>query len=148
MPSTKVYTHYNCDAEIPGRIKTSGMVLVGDVPTTLYDNTDAFPLDGEIRANNTSLFMASLTGTLEVTEITCGADVAKSLQNKYFLINSPLHAYYVWFNVNSEGVDPGIADALITTPLLTGKQGVEVALATGANALVVQDAAETMLSPL
>lgn len=41
-----------------------------------------------------------------------------SLQSSYFNLNSTTTEYYVWFNVDSSGVDPAIA----------GKTGIEVAL--------------------
>ncbi len=76
-----------------------------------------------------------------ITNITCVADVAGSLNNKYFFINSAgnLAKYMVWFNVNSEGVEP-------TLP--SGYTGVEVALATDAAATAVADAVATALDNL
>jgi hypothetical protein len=71
------------------------------------------------------------TDRAEVTSITCVADAAGSLNNKYFTINSALDAtaFYVWMNVNSAGVDPA-----------PGGTGIEVALATGATAAQVATA--------
>jgi hypothetical protein len=53
----------------------------------------------------------------------------KSLNSKYFLINAANNSprYYVWYNVNGAGVDP----------LLSGKQGIMVALSSGASAETV-----------
>lgn len=74
------------------------------------------------------------------TGIECVADVAGSLNNKFFIINSAHDAqkYLVWFNVNSEGVEPE----------LSGMTGVEVALATGALASAVATAVASALDGL
>ncbi len=63
------------------------------------------------------------TGTGAAT-ITTVADVAGSLNSKYFLYSSQTTNYYVWMNINSAGVDPMVA----------GRTGVEVAAATGVTA--------------
>lgn len=74
-----------------------------------------------------------------VTGITCVADVAGSLNNKYFQISSQSGVqYFVWFNVNSEGVSPALA----------GMTGVEVALATGATDAQVATAVASALDAL
>jgi hypothetical protein len=53
------------------------------------------------------------------------ADVAGSLNNTYFLLDSAQGTnYYVWMNINSAGVDPAVAD----------RTGIEIAAATGATA--------------
>ena len=84
---------------------------------------------------------ASFTPTAAAVQtVTVSADVAGSLNNKYFLIgagNAGIN-YYVWFNVNSAGTDPMIAN----------KTGVEVALATGATANDVADAVAAALDAL
>lgn len=55
------------------------------------------------------------TGVLQVQTVTTAADVAGSLNSTYFLlssINTTTKAqknFYVWFNINSAGVDPAIA---------------------------------------
>ena len=80
------------------------------------------------------------TPVAEVTSVTCVADVAGSLNSKYFLINSALDAiqYYVWFNVNSVGVDPAVS----------GKTGVEIELATAASASTAATAVASALEAL
>lgn len=80
------------------------------------------------------------TATAEVTSITCTADVSGSLNNKYFLINSALDAigYYVWFNVNSLGVDPAVS----------GRTAVPITLATNATAAQVATAVAAALDAL
>lgn len=76
----------------------------------------------------------------EVATVTCVADVAGSLNNDYFFINTANDAvqYYVWMNVNAAGVDPAIA----------GRTGVEVALATNDTASTVATAVASALNAL
>jgi len=60
------------------------------------------------------ILAAGITGTVaEVSTVLLVADVAKSLQNKYFRFDvvdadgdNPLIKYHVWFNVGGLGVDP------------------------------------------
>lgn len=80
------------------------------------------------------------TAVAEVSTVTCSADVAGSLNNKYFLLSNATDAinYYVWFNVNSAGVDPA----------LSGKTGVVVTLATGATASTVATAVAAAVDAL
>jgi hypothetical protein len=61
-----------------------------------------------------------------VSDITTVADVAGSLNSTFFTFNSAgdLYPYYVWYNINSAGVDPAPA----------GRIGIQVAGATGATA--------------
>ncbi len=75
-----------------------------------------------------------------VTELTCVADVAGSLNNKYFFIYSAQDAvrYLVWFNVNAEGV----------APVVSGVTLVEVALATDATNAQVATAVAAALDAL
>jgi hypothetical protein len=81
---------------------------------------------------------AGTVSVAERTTILCVADTAGSLNNKYFTINSPTVAYYVWFNVNSAGVDPAIA----------GKVAIPVAIATGATNAQVATAVAAALDGL
>jgi hypothetical protein len=76
------------------------------------------------------------TDVAQVSEITCSADVSKSLQNKYFFFYTPAGiGHYCWINVNSEGVDPA----------LTGFTPHAVAIATGASANTVAAAIEAVI---
>lgn len=77
----------------------------------------------------------SLAAAAEVSSVTAVADVAGSLNNKYFLISSPSVNYYVWYNINSAGVDPAVA----------GRTPLEVAAATGATAAAVATATRAVL---
>ncbi len=62
----------------------------------------------------------------EVSDVTLAADSAGSLNSTYWTFNSAgdLYGYYVWYNINSAGVDPAV----------TGRTGIEVAGATNASA--------------
>ena len=90
------------------------------------------------RARMMYLSALGTSGVAEAGTITCAADVAGSLNNKFFNYNTATINYYVWFNVNSAGTDPAVA----------GKTGVEVALATGATAGTVGTAVKTALDAL
>jgi hypothetical protein len=70
-----------------------------------------------------------------VQTVTAVADVAGSLNSKYFLLNSSTTGYYVWLNINSAGVDPAVA----------GRTGIEVTAATGATAAQIATAMETAI---
>lgn len=74
----------------------------------------------------------------QIESITCSADVAGSLNNKYFLFFVGLIGHYVWLNVNSAGTDPAIA----------GYTGHEVDLATGATANAVATAIEAVMDAI
>lgn len=71
------------------------------------------------------------TATVQQT-VTAVADVAGSLNSKYFLLNAKDNSvlYYVWINVSSGGVDPAIP----------GRTGVEVTISTGDTAATVATA--------
>lgn len=76
-------------------------------------------------------------GAFEISDVTAVADVAGSLNNKYFTFEDPsaAHKFYVWFNINSAGVDPALA----------GRTGVQVAGATGATAATLGGAMRAAL---
>ena len=84
--------------------------------------------------------ITALTAIAEVTDIQCVADVSGSLNDTYFDLPAGENGvtYYVWFNVNSAGTDPAI----------TGKTGVEVALATNDGANTVASAVQTAIDAL
>jgi len=60
-------------------------------------------------------------GIAEVSSVTCVADVASSLNDKYFYLNAANNStkYYVWANVGAAGTDPAIA----------GRTGIEATVA-------------------
>lgn len=80
----------------------------------------------------------SVSPTSNVTDITCAADTSGSRNNTYFVFYTAgnLRGYYVWFNINSAGVDPAV----------TGLTGIEVAGATNATATTLGGAARTAIA--
>ncbi len=71
-----------------------------------------------------------------VQTVTCVADVAGSLNNKYFFFYDVSGTKrYIWIDVNSAGADPAIA----------GATGHEVDVATGATAAAVATAIEAVI---
>ena len=79
-------------------------------------------------------------GTAEVSTATTVADTAGSLNSTYFLLNAAydLTKYYVWYDVNSAGVDPAVS----------GRTGVKVSVATGATATQVATATAAAIDAL
>lgn len=76
----------------------------------------------------------------EVTLVTCVADIASSLNNKYFTFFSAgnVTKYYVWYNVDAAGTDPAVTSAT----------GIEVAIAAGATDEDVADATATAITAI
>ena len=81
----------------------------------------------------------------ETTNVTCVADVAGSLNNKYFWLYSKTKSYYAWYNVSAGGVDPNPA---IPAGGPTTKQGVEIAIVTGDADTVVCSKSQLVLNAL
>lgn len=81
-------------------------------------------------------------GTKQTSTITTVADVAGSLNNKYFFITGfnttfqSVDNFYVWFNVSSTGTDP----------MIPNRMGIEVDISTGATANAVATALATALN--
>lgn len=73
------------------------------------------------------------TGAKEVTDIACVADVAGSLNSTYWTFFTASNAikYYVWYNVDSAGVNPNVPAATgIEVALTAGDSATDVASAT------------------
>jgi hypothetical protein len=81
--------------------------------------------------------LGGITAVNEITSVDTIADIAGSLNSKYFRIDSFTVPYYVWYNINSLGVDPSAANV--------GRTGVEIAAATGATAAAVATATKAVL---
>lgn len=96
----------------------------------------AIALAGLISTYVETLIQTLADGALpQVTRVTFVADVSGSLNNTYFLMASPTVDYYIWYNVNSAGVDPA-----------PGGTGFVVNIPTGATAIQVAAATNTMLN--
>ena len=78
------------------------------------------------------------SATAEITTIDCEADTSGSLNSKYWLLSSITTDYYVWYDVNSVGVDP----------VITGKTGIKISVATNADATAVATATKTAIALL
>lgn len=76
-----------------------------------------------------------ITGQQEITEVTTVADVANSLNSKYFLLNSLDTGYYVYFETTT-AIDPAVPD----------RTGIKVIIPTGATADQVAQALRNKLS--
>jgi hypothetical protein len=87
----------------------------------------ALQADFSGRAEQCKITPIADAGVKEVSSITAVADVAGSLNSKYFTFTAGAINYYAWLNVNSAGVDPAVP----------AKTAVPVAVATGASAAVV-----------
>ena len=144
--SLKTQKHYNCNHDFGGAAMARGFKTHGPIPTSEYDLTTDPPLENEMRADDDYIYRANFTGAKEVSEITCEADATNSLLDEYFTIDSPTTEYYVWFNVQTAGTDPGIG--AVVDDELYGKTGVEVAIATDAADTVVAAAVATELDAL
>lgn len=133
--------------------RTSG----GSTETTLYLLRNAAVSGSGFPANYTSLFTnfvknacitASQGSTLRAylgPTVTAGAqtvalvaDSSGSLNSTFFLLNGPGNTdkYYVWFNINSAGVDPAVA----------GRTGIAVAGATNVSAATLGAAMRTAIN--
>jgi flagellar hook-associated protein 3 FlgL len=64
-------------------------------------------------------YIASYNGEAEVTDITCIADIAGSLDGKYLTLSSPSTDYYVWYNVAGDSAEPVVAGIGIGVDILT-----------------------------
>lgn len=120
--------------------RVGGTVLFDNTGLTAYTYTSstglleyAFPVDLRDVAPG-DLFRGG-SGTEEVTEVTTVADVAGSLNDTYWLLNSPTTEYYVWYNVSGGGTDPSIG----------GKTGIEVAISTNDTANDVASATQSAI---
>lgn len=76
--------------------------------------------------------------TYQVQKITCVADVASSLNNKYFIIYANSAQFLVWYNVGASGVDPAIA----------GYTSYPVAISANATASAVATATELVIEAI
>lgn len=83
-------------------------------------------------------------GTAQVQVIDFVADVSGSLNSTYFLLNSinsvtgAVKGFYVWFNINSAGVDP----------LVAGRTAIPITGATNASGTTLAAAVKTALDAL
>lgn len=117
-------------------ITQSGDLTLSSFNITGLSDTSVFSIGQSVEAN-------------EWTEITCVADVAGSLNNKYILLASAENVtqYYAWFNVSSGGTDPVLPNkTAIEVPLVTGDSASNVATALASILNALPDFNATSLS--
>lgn len=117
-------------------------------PTNVTAGSAFVPRNLRSGSSNVSKMTASINPTIagnvdQVQTITAVADVSGSLNSKYFLIYSidpigSVKTFYVWFNINSVGVNPNIVNAT----------GVEISAATNASASTLGGDIRTALGAL
>lgn len=127
-------------AEVAARFETAFNALTGFTAAITSNDTAA---DGTMTLTQTKVgptvnpvpkdLNDGTAGTLAGVQTTAG--VASNLNSSYFTFSSVGEDHYVWFNVNSEGVDPAVAD---TT-------GHEVTIAASANANTIATALELVM---
>lgn len=83
-------------------------------------------LMGELLANTPH--NADDSGAGSITNVVDVAGAASSLNDTFWLFESAVTEYFVWYNVNGEGAEPTVQ------PGIAGRTGVEVAIAAGASA--------------
>ena len=88
-----------------------------------------------ISNSNTTNTYHFIVGKQEITEIQTVADVANSLNGKYFLLDSVQTKYYIYFETTTA-----------TDPAISGRTGIKVKIATGATAAQVATAIKTALA--
>lgn len=117
---------------------TAGVISGTDIDPTGTNTINYTTGTIDVKVNGTP-------GISEVYDIICEADTAGSLNNKYFWIFTSSKSYYIWFNVNSAGVDP-VPTVPVGAPTI--KTGVQVDLATGAINTAVATATQTKIHAL
>lgn len=121
--------------DIVGGGVTTAIVEAGDIDVFAISNT----LVPKVGLN---------VGLAEVTTFNATADVAGSLNNEFFLVDTPENLYYVWFNINSAGLDPKTTAVAADVDYFVGRTGVEIAGATGATNATLGGAIKTALDAL
>lgn len=97
---------------------------------------------GATGATAATLATAAVTATAgtDSAKVTFGADSSGSLNSTFFTFRDQANKnrYYIWFNINGAGIDPGAAG---TNTQLQGRTGIMIAGATGASAATLATAA-------
>lgn len=113
-----------------------------EIQTNLVDLADKIDKDILIAESTVTTAPLDIDSTAAVSEsetITTVADVAGSLNNKYFYLNDITinnTFYYVWLNVDGTGVDP----------VVSGKTGISVGITTGDSANAVASKIATKIN--
>lgn len=108
-----------------------------------YDNAGAYGAGGgttptiTVSNGSTHNTYSFVTGVKESTPVTCVADVADSLNGKYFNVSSVNDDYYVWFKTSGGSV---------SDPAVSGRTGIRVDILTGSADTVVAGRIRDVLS--
>ena len=115
------------------------ILITGDEGEVIVADTEWQRSDGEIYTQDDEITLpTAVAGVTQVTDIQTVADVSSSLNSTYFYYDTPDTAYYVWFNVDSAGTDPGI----------NNRTGIEVAISENDSADTVASALQTALNDI
>ena len=116
--------------------------IVGDIDATGKITITTPDTDGPARSitnitvNGVSVIDTTtpivITGAKEVTDVTCVADVAKSLNNKRWFLDSPEEEFYVLYEVVGETTSPTTNKTLIVVSILENDTATVVATKTAA----------------
>ena len=117
------------DARISVRAATTTVL-------TLQDNLNGYTVDGVTLTVGDRVLVKDQPEVAQLTAVTVVADVAGSLNSKFFTISSPSTDYYVWLNVGGAGVNPAIP----------GRTGIQVAIAPNSNTAQVAAAVAAALN--
>ena len=102
---------------------------------TVTDNLDGtFTIESDLLGDLTDAEAYEADGTQAAPTMTVVVDqdgAASNLQSTSFRLNSPTQKYVVWLNVNNEGMQPSLAEAVtyIEVPLAGGETDAQVATA-------------------
>lgn len=131
-------THWSDIASQTTSLTVAGSYLISKFDLCYQWVRPVFTFTGN--GTQTITTVADETAVAQVSKVVTVADVAGSLNSTYFLLSNANNAinYYVWFNINSAGVDPAIA----------GKTGIAVAGATNASANALAAAINTAINLL
>ncbi len=152
VESPGTFINFNSDGPFTGAKNQVSNFVTTTPGDLLYRNPMGTSNTIERLPPGTSDQILQMTGTpiAETATITTVADVAGSLNNTYFLLNSPTEAYYFWFNVSGGGTDPGTSCPLPSDLTIDGrlKIGNVVAISTGDSANVVASALNLIIAAL
>jgi len=114
-------------------------VTITNVDVGYTDDSNIGTLPGSFTITTTTQGRGERS-TQEITSITCVADVADSLNGKYFNINTAFNRdlFYVFYKTSAALSDPAPA----------GRTGIQVNIATGASATAVATATKDALNAL
>lgn len=133
---TKFYEASTSDLRVTGGV---GSNLLTAMAETVYHQ---IAVTVGVTTEEVYLYTHASTDAAEVVDVTHEADVAGSLNNKYYWLFTSGVSHYVWYNVNSAGTDP---DPTPPAWAPSTTNGLEVAIATDAIDTAVNSATEIIV---